>query len=137
MNVPENDKLRLGNNRAKIICPCVDINLDEKLINSHTFQIYLHGGKSCAARNSDAKHQIYWTPFDQSERPKSGLVRSIDGVKFNYLKVIYDRENSYYSCTRNDGRWDNITRDQAQDCMAILQDTCDRFMPHNGAFSQV
>ena len=116
-------------NDEQVTCPCIDSVLDDKLINSGALEIDLHRTRSCVSNEPDAMERIYWTPIDPNERPSANIVRPIDGVKYNYIKAIYDPKSSYYSCTRNDMRLDYITSQQAKACIDLLRHTCDNVKP--------
>ena len=63
--------------------------------------------------------RIYWTPIAADERPNVDILLSIDGVKYNYLKAVYDSDVEYYSCERNDYRMADIEPSETQACMTL------------------
>ncbi len=103
--------------------------MDDKLINRAALEIDFHRTRSCASDKPDVMERIFWTPIDPKDRPQSSMVRPIDGVKYNYLKAIFDTENSYYSCSRNDMKQENLTREQAEACILFVKDACDDVKP--------
>lgn len=74
-------------------------------------------------------NRIYWTPISADERPDADIVIAIDGVKYNYLRAIHDSQVGIYSCERNDYRMPSITPDEAQVCMDLLANTCEKVLP--------
>ena len=101
---------------------------DSHLIAAAIDNIDLHRIKSCSSNNANVE-RIYWTPIAADERPNVDILLPIDGVKYNYLKAVYDSEVEYYSCERNDYRMADIEANEAQACMNLLTTTCDEVLP--------
>jgi len=111
-----------------VTCPCFDMEHDSYLIAATIDNIDLHRIKSCTSTNAKVE-RIYWTPIAADERPNVDILLPIDGVKYNYLKAVYDSDAEYYSCERNDYRMAAIEPNEAQACMALLSRTCDEVLP--------
>ncbi len=95
-------------------------------------EIDLHRQKSCLQVKSPQPRgqRIYWTPLDPNERPKTIIIRPIDGVKFNYLMAKSDPVNNRYSCFRNDMKFHDITFQEFEACMALLDNVCENVFPN-------
>eukprot|EP00554_Chaetoceros_debilis_P012932 CAMPEP_0194117024 /NCGR_PEP_ID=MMETSP0150-20130528/29406_1 /TAXON_ID=122233 /ORGANISM="Chaetoceros debilis, Strain MM31A-1" /LENGTH=250 /DNA_ID=CAMNT_0038807895 /DNA_START=153 /DNA_END=902 /DNA_ORIENTATION=+ len=111
-----------------VTCPCFDMEHDSYLIAATIDNIDLHRIKSCTSNDANVE-RIYWTPIAADERPNVDILLPIDGVKYNYLKAVYDSDVEYYSCERNDYRMADIEPNEAQACMALLSRTCDEVLP--------
>lgn len=111
-----------------VTCPCFDIEHDEDLIQATIDKIDIHRAKSCTLTNPNVE-RIYWTNIAYDERPNVDIMLPIDGVKYNYLKAVYDADVEYYSCERNDYRLPDIQPQEAQACMALLSRGCNEVLP--------